>query len=227
MYGGRKSRLKALVSPWNAGTAYLSRSKTPAPFKIADFDVQKYHLSFRENLLKNYISAFAAELTIKTKCAGNSKRCWTLVNGFIDGLDLCATDADCRTGLIRFLWRFLHLLGVQPSAESCSECGKSFFDSNSAVSAVQYKKSLSGGAVYDSLENGFVCADCSSGKSFFALSAESMRYLAAISALSPVQSRKLQISDEADAELRQFLYRLIENACGSRFNSLKTGAGIL
>lgn len=227
MYGGRKSRLKALVSPWNTGTAYLSRSKISAPFKIADFDVQKYHLSFRENLLKNYIAAFAAELTIKTNCAGNSKQCWTLINGFIDGLELCAKDSECRAGLIRFLWRFLHLLGVQPPVARCSECGKPFFGSNSERSIVQYEKSLSGAAVYNSAENGFMCAECGSRQSFFTLSAESLRYLAAISALSPAASRKVPLSDEADTELRQLLYHLIENACGTRFNSLKTGAGIL
>ncbi|MFC2331329.1 MAG: DNA repair protein RecO [Treponema sp.] len=225
MYGGRKSRLKALVSPWNTGTAYLSKTKSSVSFKISDFDVQKYHLSFRENILKNYASAFAAELTIKTNCAGNSKRCWTLVNGFIDGLELCSSDSECRAGLIRFLWRFLQLLGVQPSAETCSECGKTFLSCSNGDS--RYEANLSGGAVYNPVENAFICGSCSNQNSFFGLSAESMRYLAAVSIITPGESRKLPLSSEADAELRRFLYLLIETFCDSHFNSLKTGAGIL
>ena len=228
MFGGRKSRLKALVSPWNAGTAYLSRTKSSVSFKISDFDVQKYHLSFRENILKNYASSFAAELAIKTKCAGNSKRCWTLINGFIDGLELCSSDSECRAGLIRFLWRFLQLLGVQPSAEICSGCGKTFLYGSDEDFLFQSETNLSGGAVYNPIENTFICSSCNNSQnSFFRLSAESMRYLAAVSIVTPGESRKLPLSAEADAELRRFLYLLIENACGSHFNSLKTGAGIL
>ena len=41
MYGGSKSRLKSLVSPWNTGTAYLSISNQ-TQYKISDFDVSAY-----------------------------------------------------------------------------------------------------------------------------------------------------------------------------------------
>ena len=46
MYGGSKSRLKSLVSPWNTGTAYLSISNQ-TQYKISDIDVSAYHLTLR------------------------------------------------------------------------------------------------------------------------------------------------------------------------------------
>ena len=65
LYGGRKSRFKSLVSPWNTGTVYLSQDPKTSFYKISDFDVKKYHLSFRESLIKYYASSVAAELALK------------------------------------------------------------------------------------------------------------------------------------------------------------------
>lgn len=230
LYGGRKSRLRSLASPWNAGTAYLSHGRDGASFKLSDFDVRKYHLSFREDLLKNYAAALAAELVIKTGAGGGSKQCWPLLNGFIDGMELCQSPEECRAALIRFLWRFLNLLGLQPDIRSCPWCGRQFWTGNSENSRVQYQ-SVCKTAVYNPADNNFVCLECLPpalrNTASAALSLESMRYLAAVSALPAAESRRITLSAEADAELRQFLYRFLEGACGLHFNSLKTGAGIL
>ena len=133
LYGGHKSRLKGLCSPWNTGTVWLSQDTKTGFYKISDFSVNKYHLTFRENLTKYYASSLAAELGILTKCAGNSKDFWALFNGFIDGLDICTEESQCKTGLIRFLWRFLSISGIQPDSLECSGCGKSFLKKNISV----------------------------------------------------------------------------------------------
>ena len=70
LYGGPKSRLKSLVSTWNTGTMYLSLSK--GIYKISDFDVKSYHLTFREDIYKSCAASLAAEIAIKTHCAGNN-----------------------------------------------------------------------------------------------------------------------------------------------------------
>ena len=230
LYGGRKSRLRSLVSPWNAGTAYLSHTRDGAALKLSDFDVHKYHLTFRENLLKNYASALAAELVVKTGGGGASKQCWPLFNGFIDGMELCRSQEECRAALIRFLWRFLNLLGLQPDILACPWCGRQFWTGNSENSGIQYQ-SVCKTAVYNPVDNNFVCPDCrppeAPNTASASLSLESMHYLAAVSALPAAQSRQIPLSAAADTELRQFLYRFIESACSLHFNSLKTGAGIL
>lgn len=223
MYGGPKSRFKSLASPWNSGTVYLSESPKSKNYKLSDFDVKKYHLSFRENLTKSWSASLAAELLIRTKCAGNAPSCWKIFNGFIDGLELCATDEQCTLGLFRFLWRFLELLGVQPDASHCSRCGMYFLTGKNTVDTVSYTTS---GAAYNAVENSFICAGCGTGQGLF-LSAEAMRYLAAVSTLTPKESRLMSLSSEAAGQLKQFLFYLVENACGSHLTCLEAGTGIL
>lgn len=223
MYGGPKSRLKSLASPWNSGTVYLSESAKSKNYKLSDFDVKKYHLSFRENLTKSWSASLAAELLIKTKCAGNAPSCWSIFSGFIDGLELCTTDEQCTLGLIRFLWRFLELLGVQPDASQCSRCGTYFLTGKNTADGVSYK---AGGASYNAAENSFVCAECGAEPGLY-ISAEAMRYLAAVSTLTPKESRCIPLSAEASGQLKQFLFYLVENACGAHLTCLETGAGIL
>lgn len=190
MYGGAKSRLRSLVSPWNSGTLYLSESSRAKMLKISDFDVKKYHLSFRENLSKGFAASLAAELVIKTKCAGNHESAWLFFNGFLDGLELCADEAQIANGLIRFLWRFLELLGVQPDALKCSHCGKSFLtgetiSDKSLSSSYNAAQQISIGAVYNTSENGFLCSECATRESGFFLNLEAMRYLARSFRASP------------------------------------------
>lgn len=223
MYGGAKSRLKSLASPWNSGTLYLSESPKSKNCKLSDFDVKKYHLSFRESLAKAWSASLAAEILIRTKCAGNAPSCWSIFSGFIDGLELCTTDGQCTLGLIRFLWRFLELLGIQPDASHCSRCGTYFFTGKNAADTVSYK---AGGASYNAAENCFICSGCGAEQKRF-LSAESMRYLAAVTTLSPRESRLIPLSEEAAGQLKQFLFCLVENACGSHLTCLEAGAGIL
>lgn len=210
LYGGPKSKLKSLVSPWNTGKAYFSFSDKSG-YKISDFDVKTYRLSFRENILKFWSASLAAELAIKTKCTGNSKKCWALTNGFLDGLELCKTDEQCVFGLIRFLWRYLALLGVQPETKRCAKCGEAFTN----------------GAVYSVKENVFCCHYCAQNQNAFEITQNAIEYLNAISELSPKDARNAILLKESVPALKQLLYYLTENACGSELTCLKTGAGIL
>ena len=74
LYGGSKSRLKSLVSPWNSGTIYLSKSNTGSFFKINDFEPLKYHLSFREDIYKFLAASMAAEIVILKMSRMEKKR---------------------------------------------------------------------------------------------------------------------------------------------------------
>ncbi|GMO50004.1 MAG: DNA repair protein RecO C-terminal domain-containing protein [Treponemataceae bacterium] len=211
LFGGRKSRLRALVSPWHTGKIWLYE-QNPGNAKITDFDAQKYRHSFRENLGKAGAASVASELVIKTKGAGGSKKCWILANGFLDGLDICGDD-DILPGLMRFLWRYLDLLGVQPALDFCACCGEPLADS--AVIA------------FDSKENGFMCADCArystgspAGADGIELMDETADYLRAVSALESRESRKLPLSAEAAACLKTALFYLICEAAGERLKTL-------
>ena len=223
LYGGPKSKMRSLAAQWNAGNIWLYENSEKKQIKITDFEVVNYHSSFSQNLFKMYAASLAAELAIKTRCAGSSKQCFTLVKGFLDGMEL-SNEEQSRLGLLRFLWRYLELLGVQPQAHSCSCCGKSFLDARFAPNDISY---------YNNVENSFVCMDCISGYGTessclnFSIKTSAVQYLTAVSVLSPSEVRKLQIDKEGYDQMKTIIYFLIENNIEQKLNSIETGMGIL
>lgn len=220
LYGGPKSRLRSLVAQWNAGKVWLYENPEKNQIKISDFEVVNYHASFSQNLFKSYAASLAAELTIKTRCAGSSEQCFRLLSGFLDGMELCDEDQS-RLGLLRFLWRFLELLGIQPSSHACGNCGKTFLDSRFAPKAISY---------YNSMENSFICPDCglnASGENMLSISNDAVQYLSALTVLAPSEARKLTIDEDIYGQIRQFVFFLIENSIDQKLNTIETGMGIL
>lgn len=221
LYGGPKSRLRAQVSQWNRGKIWLYKDETKKSCKITDFDVTKYHLSFRENLFKSYAANLAAEISVKTKCAGSPEQCWLLVNGLLDGMEL-SSERNCRLGLLRFIWRFISLLGLKPQTQQCPKCGKSYITGKITADTVSLK------TAYDEYENGFVCGDCTDiTDRHFILGMNAITYLEAVSDLEPAQVRSIIISEQTFLEIKELCFYLLENACGCRLNSIKSGVGIL
>ena len=220
LYGGPKSRMRSLVSQWNSGKVWLYENPEKNQIKISDFEVSNYHTSFSQNLFKSYAASLAAELAIKTRCAGSAQQCHRLVSGFLDGMELC-DEEQSRLGLLRFLWRYLELLGIQPQSHACSNCGKTFLDTRFAPEAVSY---------YNSMENSFICPDCADhlqGENMLSLKNTAVQYLSALTVLTPSEARKLTIDEEIYGQIRQLVFFLIENSIDQKLNSIETGMGIL
>ena len=223
LYGGPKSRLRSLVAQWNSGKVWLYENPEKNPIKISDFEVVNYHPSFSQNLFKSYAASLAAEIAIKTRCAGSASQCHRLVSGFLDGMELC-DEEQSRLGLLRFLWRYLELLGIQPNSHACCNCGKTFLDTRFAPNAVSY---------YNGMENSFICPDCveSGGSSqsgnMINVHFSAVQYLSALTVLSPSEARKLSIDQEVYGQIRQLVFFLIENSIDQKLNSIETGMGIL
>ena len=223
LYGGPKSRLRSLVSQWNSGKVWIYENPEKNQIKISDFEVTDYHASFSQNLYKSYAAALAAELAIKTRCGGNSEQCFRLVSGFFDGMELC-DEEQSRLGLLRFLWRYLELLGVQPASHACCSCGKTFLDSQFAPNAISY---------YNSMENSFICPDCTIAQedaqrgNMPGIHFNAVQYLSALTVLTPSEARKLIIDEETYGQIRQLVFFLIENSIDQKLNSIETGMGIL
>ncbi len=220
LYGGPKSRLRSLVAQWNSGNVWLYENPEKKQIKINDFEVTNYHSSFSQNLFKSYAASLAAEITIKTSSAGSSEQCFRLVSGFLDGMELC-NEEQSRLGLLRFLWRYLELLGIQPSSHACCSCGKIFLDTQFAPKAISY---------YNIMENSFICPDCAqhaTGENMVGVSFEALQYLSALSLLSPSEARKLTIDEDIYGQVRQLVFFLIENSIDQKLNSIETGMGIL
>lgn len=234
LFGGPKSKLRGAVSPWNRGAAYLYKNEEKSSCKISDFDVQKYHPTFRESLFKSFAAALAGEIVQKSKCAGSPEQCYLLLNGFLDGMDLLG-EAEARLGLLRFLWRYVDLLGVRPQVETCSRCKKAFcgedFASNFPKSALELDAGGKRFALYSPSEASFVCADCfSPQEKGTRLSETALFYLQISGGTSPsdmAAARKAQLSERDFGQLKAFLYELIESALGIKLKTLESGKGIL
>lgn len=226
LYGGRKSRLKSLVTSWNYGNIWLYDNHEKNQTKITDFEVLNYHNSFSTNLYKMYAASLAGELAIKTHCAGSAELFFPLICGFLDGMELC-TEEQSKLGLIRFLWRFINLCGVQPEHLNCSMCGTSFIDSKFE----NHQKSY-----YNIRENNFICDNClknyanteiNTNSYLIPISILSIRYLYAISFLEPSEARKMPIDKNGYNELKEIIFLILENNIDSKINTIKTGMGIL
>lgn len=217
-FGGAKSRKRSIISPWNSGTAFI-RKKTSAPV-ITDFAVEKYRLSFREDLLKYYIVSFIAELVMKTNAAGEAANCFALVNGFIDGLEECDDSSIIQAALVRFMWRFLKMLGAEGTNFCCIACKKPFFYTDRLLKSLEEEQNtLKGKVKYVFEERGFLCASCENTcKSRYThLTLSSLSYLALLSFLPANVVQKLPLDEKNGEELRFFLYSSLHDLtmCGT------------
>lgn len=223
LYGGPKSRMKSLVSQWNSGKIWLYENQEKNQIKITDFEVKNFHSTFTQNLFKMYAASLSAEIAIKSHCAGSNEQFFKLISGFLDGMDLC-NEEQSRLGLLRFLWRFLNLSGVQPDPAFCGDCGKSFLETSFENDSISY---------YNKIENHFLCNNCFLNineyekSNIIKTNISSIRYLSGINLLKPSESRKLQIDKNCYEQLRNIIFFLIEKNIGTKLNSIETGVGIL
>lgn len=221
LYGGPKSRLRSMVQPFNRGNLYLYTDNIKHSVKIVDFDAKKIHMSLRENLYKSWAASLGAEIVLKTKCAGDPQKAYILLSALLDGIDAVNED-EARLGMLRFLWRYLGLLGIQPDVRECSSCGNSLLSKEHESSYVES-------------HNGFVCGDClpysderiQHEANLFTTDIHSITYLAAINELSPGKVRELILPAESAYRLKRLLYHMIEKSCGTKLETLESGAGIL
>lgn len=231
LYGGRKSRLRSLASPFHTGVIWLYNDETRHSIKITDFDASKFRPSLHENLYKTLAASFCSELLIKTKSGNEDSQysiLWTLTNGFLDGLEL-TDEKGAKLGLLRFIWRFLSIQGVQPDIDSCCVCESEFLSEASIGN--QERNMLSYKAYYDESKQGFLCNECSSGitaSSYrFPLTAEACSYLKAVNELSPKDVRQIHLHVESVNQMHDLLMYLSEKCAGSKLQTLESGKGIL
>ncbi len=213
VFGGAKSRLKSLVSPWHTGTAWLYSDPVKKSAKITDFDVVSFRQGLRENLVRSWCASLCTEIVTR----GQGTADWRLVNGFLDGIAVSDEDA-CRLALLRYLWRTIDEAGLSPDLSRCSRCGRPLGGANgeNAVSC------------YLPHEDALACGPCSrEDERSFALSGGALRYLEAVRSLKPSESRALAPDPGPRAELRDFLFFLLARMVDGRLKTIESGDGIL
>lgn len=214
-FGGRKSKLKSLISPYHYGKIWLHSDKVKKLTKITDFEVFDYHHQIRENLYKTWVAAFITELLIKTNCSGEYKNTFLLFNGFLTGISL-VSEQESKIATLRFLWRYLALMGIQPYSLACGYCQKKLIP--------QQEKTV----FYVNSEHSFFCSECIHGNSYDAqISAEALDYLQTITFGTMQQGRDKIITKTGYEELKSFIFGLITKNIETNLKTLSSGIGIL
>ncbi|MBO6176447.1 MAG: DNA repair protein RecO [Treponema sp.] len=221
LYGGPKNKLRSLVQPFNSGNIWLYEDESRHSKKITDFDSKEFHPSFRDDIYKIYAANLAGELILKTKCAGENQKAFVLLNAFLNGIDL-SSEEEARLGTLRFLWRYLALLGVQPDVHQCSECGKNILEPHSR-------------SFYSEYSSGFICEDCwqtyreslAVRSELIETDGEALAYLMAVNECSPGTVRRMKVSASSAYKMKRAVFHILENSVGTLLNTLKSGEGIL
>ena len=207
LFGGPKSKLKSLVQPYHLGTLWIYTDKAKNSVKITDFEPVKYHTEIRENVYKTWCASFLAELIIKTEASGENEKTFKLANAFLDGI--CASSQDeCKIALLRFIWRYLSIMGLQTDCKECFCCSEG----------------LDSDAYFSVSENGFLCPECAPSdnrQDFFYLSQESVAFLQSVTYLSPKESRNFPLHYSSSSQLHDFLFFLIDKACEHKLKTLE------
>lgn len=221
-YGGRKSKLKSLVSQFHSGKIYLYNDEARHSIKITDMDVHSFRTEIRENLYKTCAASFCTEILIKTQAAGEYAKVWTLINGFLDGLCI-ASEEESKVALLRFIWRYLGISGIQIDSTTCGTCDKKFFTDMENPMMTFF---------YNPIESFFVCNDCCSQhdelrKNGFPISKEALFYLYAIETLPAQEVRKIPLRYTSTQQLHDFLFFLLTNNINAKLQTLDASNGIL
>lgn len=226
VFGGAKSKLRALVSPFQTGTAWLYSDPVKKSTRITDFDVTSWRPGIREDLIRSWCASFCAEIVTRSHGIAD----WRLVNAYLDGIAVSGED-ECRRGTLRFVWRTLEAAGLCPDLSSCVRCGDELpfaVPLADRPGAMNGQKGENEVVYYSPVEDALLCGKCAQpNERRFPLSTGSLDYLRAIASESPEAVRRIRLEAKEYAELRNFLFFLVTRMVDGPVKTLEAGEGIL
>jgi DNA repair protein RecO (recombination protein O) len=215
VFGGPKSKLRSLASPYAAGRAFVYLDPVKEFLKLSDFDPRDSFPALREDLGRIWAAGLIAELLVKTSGGGGDfPLVLELALNALTALDQAASGAS-DPPLLLFLWRLLGLLGIGPDPTTCASCGAELRPSHVGPAFV---------GAYSFSQEVFLCPSCA---------AEADRCLELGSGVLRWLSRSLELSFEAAARLpllpatidslKRLLFGLARSAAESPLSSLGSG----
>lgn len=224
LFGGPKSRLKSLTVPFHCGRLWIYRDGVKGFDKITDFSPEKFHSSIRENLVKTLAASLAFETVISTLGGGSDfDKTYFLLEGFLDGIEV-SSEEGTRYALLRFLWRYMGLLGTLPPVDRCSGC-------NSIKTKDDNEKMY-----YYIPENTFVCQDCTNinnpggiqpGDYYIPLSEPVWNFLNSLNRETMKTTQKLRLPEKDFEILKKIIFLMIQKAAPVKLKTLASIGGIL
>jgi len=211
VFGGPKSKLRSLASPYASGRAFVYLDPVKDFLKLSDFEIRDSYPELRDELGRLWSAGFVAEFLVKTSGGGGDyPEVLELALRCFAALDACAAGA-AEAILFQFIWRFVELLGIGPDPTSCSSCG------------CELRPSLGGS--YSFALGGFLCPDCSArAERILPLGTGALRWLTRVLALSYAEAAALVVLPETLATLKALLFGIARSAAESPLSSLGSGA---
>ncbi|MDR1957157.1 MAG: recombination protein O N-terminal domain-containing protein [Treponema sp.] len=118
VFGGPKSKFRALVSPFHQGRLWVYHQPVRDSRKLTDFDVQSWRPGIREQYQRTMTAGAVVETILDSLgSGGNWPWASDLANGTLDALD-GADEGACIRVFIHFLWNWLLLMGLRPDGVS-------------------------------------------------------------------------------------------------------------
>jgi DNA repair protein RecO (recombination protein O) len=210
VFGGPKSKLRSLASPYASGRAFVYLDPVKDFQKLSDFDVRDSYPALRDELERLWAAGLVAELLIKTSGGGGDyPLVLELALDCLAALDR-AEKGRAEAPILLFLWRLVNLLGLGPDPSACAICG------------TELRPSL--GAVYSFAFESFLCPSCATqADRALELGTGPLRWLSRSLELPFVEAAALPLLPETIATLKSFLFGLARMAAESPLASLESG----
>jgi DNA repair protein RecO (recombination protein O) len=210
VFGGPKSKLRSLASPYASGRAFVYLDPVKEFMKLSDFDVRESYPALRDELGRLWSAGLVAELLIKTSGGGGDyPQVLELALDCLAALE-GSGEAGSEPPILLFLWRLVNLLGLGPDPSACAACGR------------ELRPSL--GAAYSFTLKSFLCLSCASeAERSLSLGTGVLRWLTRSLELPFAEAVRLVLLPETARTLKSLLFSLARKAAESPIASLDSG----
>ena len=221
VFGGGKSKLRSLASPWHYGRAWVYREAAKDFTKLSDFDAIREYQGIRGDLEAIGAASFASEFIMATSALGGD---WAdavdLTTSFMEAIDAAIQrgEADAISRAVSlFTIRTLEILGQMPDPGECSACAGTMRSD--------------GLHWYSRRAGGFLCGHCAQADAFdprdrdgqFEVPAGAFAWLEAAGKVSFGDAVRIGLGKEALAGLKACALDLARKAVDSPLRTLESG----
>lgn len=239
IFGGPKSKLRSVASPYASGRAFVYFDPVKDFQKLSDFEVRDSYPALRDELERLWAAGLVAELLMKTSGGGGDyPLVLDLAAGCLEALD---RGGGAATPVLAFIWRLLSLIGIGPDPGVCALCGSEL-------------RPASGGA-FSFVREGFLCPACAARESnaypmkgessdlgssqgdasrflgdggrILRLGPDAFRWLGRASTLPFAQAARSAIAPDCLESLKALIFGLARSAVEAPLASFSHGAGLL
>mgnify|MGYP000872890061 CR=1 FL=1 len=214
VFGGGKSKLRSLASPWHFGKAWIYRDAAKGLVKLTDFDPLREFPAIRSDLGAIAAASYVSEFLTATSALGGD---WTdaleLASDSLSAFDEAAGGADAKLldrAVALFSMRALDVMGLMPDPDECVACAGAM--SRDTVH------------LYSRRAGGFVCARCAGAEpDAVPVPRGALSWLDAARGKPFSAAVRVGLGDEASSALKAVALDLARKAADAPLRTLNSG----